>query len=62
VSAEPEQAPQGAPEGAADGTMPAVGPALDNLVSALDGLASLGWKPNRATRRAMKRANRKKGK
>jgi hypothetical protein len=42
--------------------MPNVGPALDNLVGALDGLASLDWKPNRATRRAMKRTKRKKGK
>lgn len=59
--------PGEAPEAASDGTMPNVGPGLDHLLRALDGMAAMGDRlmtpaPNRAMRRAMKRAKRKKGK
>lgn len=67
MSTDPQSTPGEAPEAAPDGTMPEVGPGLDNLLRALDGMASMGDAlmmptPNRAMRRAMKRANRKKGK
>lgn len=67
MSADQETPPGEAPEARADGTMPEVGAGLDNLLSALDGMAAMGDRlmmpaPNRATRRAMKRAKRKKGK
>lgn len=67
MSTNPEPRPGEAPEAAPDGTMPEVGPGLDDLLSALDGMAAMGDRlmmpaPNRATRRAMKRAKRKKGK
>lgn len=64
--------PNGEPEPEAAAVAPAaataeLGAGMANLLSALDGMAAMGDRlmmpaPNRAARRAAKRANRKKGK
>jgi hypothetical protein len=64
VSTEPEQDADGAPEGRAASPEAAAADALKELLSTMSSLPAFGAAPpmNRAGRRAMKHANRKKGK
>jgi hypothetical protein len=64
VSTDPQARPDEAPEAPADGSTPAAAEALTDLLKTMSSLPSFGAAPamNRETRRAMKRAKRKKGK
>lgn len=64
MSTEPEQAPQGDAEAPDDASMADAADALKDLLKTMSSLPSFTAAPpiNRAMRRAMKHAKRKKGK